>query len=355
MALTRRALLASSVGLLAPHHIGSGPATLLGMHRFPKRGELFPGTLHERVRPLQLQTLSGEVGSSPQVPLDQFYVRTRPPKLPERWPIRVTGHVHQQIDLDPWAFEGEDQGEVLMECSGNRRLTSFGLISTNRWEGVRLRDLLAEIELTPEAKGLEVIGFGGQGVEVDRSWIFPLEVLDQAFLATHLAGEALPLLHGAPARLIVPGWYGCCAIKWVRELRFVGADARPSPHMYAYASRVHQEITNQALAWQGRQQATALATRVEHWTDGRRSWRQVHGLMWGAPAGVGLSIRTATEGVEWTPVDAYSQESTERTWRLWTHRWEPRGRGWRQLDLRIEGEVSQKYLDDHTYRRLIQV
>ena len=37
-------------------------------------------------------------------------------------------------------------------------------------------------------------------------------------------GDPLPLDHGAPVRLVVPGWYGCSWIKWVDELRL--ADSR---------------------------------------------------------------------------------------------------------------------------------
>ena len=37
-------------------------------------------------------------------------------------------------------------------------------------------------------------------------------------------GEPLTPDHGAPVRLVVPGWYGCSWIKWVNEIRLVGAD-----------------------------------------------------------------------------------------------------------------------------------
>ena len=289
------------------------------------------------------------------VPPELFYIRTYAPVTPPSWPIRVTGLLHGPRELDPavLAREAVDQGPVLLECSGNRRLTSFGLISSNTWRGVPLLPLLQGLSPTSDARGLEVVGFGGRADPADKGWVFSLDDLEGAFLATHLGDEVLDADHGAPVRLVVPGWYGCVAIKWIKELRLVGAEAAPTPHMWAYSSRIFQDPVPQALAWRAPVQATAVATRVEQWTDQRDTWRIIHGLVWGAeePA---LEIRTSSQVTEWSPVDQPALGSTLRTWRLWSHRWAPRGRGRHQLDLRLPAPVSQRYLDDFTYRRIVE-
>lgn len=357
MGMTRRGLLAACPVLLAPHlWTPRCEPRLVGVHRFLKVGELLPGREHSGVRPLQLEALDGAVDSSPRVPPERFYIRTFAPATPPSWPIRVTGLVHDPGEIDPATLvaEAQEQGPVLLECSGNRRLTSFGLISSNTWRGVPLKPLLQGLGLTSEARGLQVIGYGGRSDPQDKGWVFNLDDLDDAFLATHLGDQPLGPDHGAPVRLIVPGWYGCVAIKWVKELQLVGADAAPTPHMWAYSSRIFQDAVPQALAWRAPQQATAVATRVEQWTDDRDTWRVIHGLVWGAED-PGLEIRTRSQVNEWEPIEQPALGSAARTWRLWSHRWSPRGRGRRQIDLRLRAEVPQAYLDDFTYRRIVVI
>ena len=59
------------------------------------------------------------------------------------------------------------------------------------------------------------------------SWIFTRDQLDGALLAIRMNGAPLTRDHGAPVRLIVPGWYGCCCIKWVDRIELV-PDAAPA-------------------------------------------------------------------------------------------------------------------------------
>jgi DMSO/TMAO reductase YedYZ molybdopterin-dependent catalytic subunit len=73
--------------------------------------------------------------------------------------------------------------------------------------------------------------------------VFSFDDLERsgAFLATHMSGEPLSLDHGAPVRLIVPGWYGCACIKWVNEPRYVGVEEPATSQMTEFASRTHQD------------------------------------------------------------------------------------------------------------------
>ena len=61
------------------------------------------------------------------------------------------------------------------------------------------------------------------------------------FLATGMNRGPLPLDHGAPVRLVVPGWYGCSWIKWVDELRLATPDAAATTQMREFAGRTHQD------------------------------------------------------------------------------------------------------------------
>ena len=90
-------------------------------------------------------------------------------------------------------------------------------------------------------------------------------------------------------RLVVPGWYGCSWIKWVDELRLVGADAAATSQMREFAGRTHQDGVPE-LARDYEAPAIDLAAtpvRVEQRrVDGRLEYRVV-GIAWGGTEPVG--------------------------------------------------------------------
>jgi DMSO/TMAO reductase YedYZ molybdopterin-dependent catalytic subunit len=109
-----------------------------------------------------------------------------------------------------------------LECISNFtamcQLTSFGcdLISTARWKGVRLKDVLDLAGgLKPSAVILGVLSTD------EFSSAIPLQAaLDpDTMLAYEMNGEVLPYEHGYPVRLLVPGRYGMKNAKWVTALR----------------------------------------------------------------------------------------------------------------------------------------
>jgi DMSO/TMAO reductase YedYZ molybdopterin-dependent catalytic subunit len=91
-----------------------------------------------------------------------------------------------------------------------------GLISNARWLGVRVSDLLAEAD--PEPGADQVVSRSGDGYTAGT----PTEVLRDgrdAILAVGMNGEPLPIDHGFPVRMVVPGLYGyVSATKWLTEL-----------------------------------------------------------------------------------------------------------------------------------------
>ncbi|HEY2982200.1 MAG TPA: molybdopterin-dependent oxidoreductase, partial [Anaerolineales bacterium] len=185
-------------------------------------------------------------------PRDAFYIRTRYPDLlvPESpWRVSVLGLPDSPLDLflDDLLPMAVDQGQLVMECSGNTRSASFGLLSSTEWAGIRLLDAIDRFEIPSGAPRLLVSGFDRYSQPSERStpgasWIFSFDELERsgAFLATALNGAPLPDDHGAPVRLVVPGWYGCTCIKWVNELRFVGDDEPATSQMREFASRTQQ-------------------------------------------------------------------------------------------------------------------
>src|SRR5262249_48943330 len=155
---------------------------------------------------------------------ESFYIRTRYPDLLDPtapWRIAVDGFVNSPalLNIEELLPLAGPRGVHLMECSGNGRGGSFGLLSAADWGGVRMQDVLAKLDIRPEAPRVLVSGFDGHSVpsanghsKPGASWVFTFDQLAEAFLATQMNGVPLPPDHGAPVRLLVPGWYGCTCI-----------------------------------------------------------------------------------------------------------------------------------------------
>ncbi|QHK18681.1 molybdopterin-dependent oxidoreductase [Pseudarthrobacter psychrotolerans] len=136
---------------------------------------------------------------------------------PESWVLRVTGMVEQEIELNLADLLAKPliERHVTIACVSNE--VGGDLIGNARWLGWPVRELLALAR--PQAGGDMVLSRSSDGWTAGT----PLEVLtDQrdALLAVGMNGEPLPLEHGFPVRMIVPGLYGyVSATKWLTELR----------------------------------------------------------------------------------------------------------------------------------------
>jgi DMSO/TMAO reductase YedYZ molybdopterin-dependent catalytic subunit len=301
------------------------------------------------------------------VPNERFYVRTRyPDRIDPRepWSVSVTGLVTR-----PTAFALDDlypgsvpQGIHLLECSGNSDGGAFGLISAAEWSGIPVGALLARTEAAPAATRVLISGFdehsvpsrGGHSTP-GASWIFTFEELADAFLATHMNGEPLPADHGAPLRLLVPGWYGCCCIKWVNEIVLVNEQAAATSQMIEFAQRTHQTAAH-ALARDyrpARMDRAALPVRIEKWLlDGELVYRIV-GIAWGgetpsAAPGIVINGGPRQAVTSCTP-------PTTRTWSLWSYVWRPPQPGRYLLAMHFDDGVPQRRLDQGWYEREVLI
>jgi DMSO/TMAO reductase YedYZ molybdopterin-dependent catalytic subunit len=298
---------------------------------------------------------------------EAFYIRTRYPDLLKpgaRWPISIGGLPGPATDLflDELLPRAVAQGTQLMECSGNTRTASFGLLSSGDWTGIPVLDAIDRFPIPAGATRLLVSGFDQYSHTSANStpgagWIFSFDDLKQAgaFLATGLDGAALPPDHGAPVRLVVPGWYGCTCIKWVNEIRFVGDDEPATSQMQEFASRTHQSGTP-ALARDylpALIDLAAMPIRVEKWQVSGAIHYRVVGIQWGGAArtdeleirfGQGAWQAICMNGVAQTP------------WALWEYDWQPAAAGTYAITLRAtDPSIQTRRLDTGYYLREVQI
>ncbi|MCB0086120.1 MAG: molybdopterin-dependent oxidoreductase, partial [Caldilineaceae bacterium] len=91
---------------------------------------------------------------------------------------------------------------VTIDCTG-------GWFATQAWTGIRVGDLLDQVEPTAQARFVRFTSVTGY------RWSLPIAEARQALLATHVGGERLNHGHGAPLRLVAPGRRGFQWVKWV--------------------------------------------------------------------------------------------------------------------------------------------
>ncbi len=186
---------------------------------------------------------------NPVPPTERFYVRTCASHLldsEKAWQIRLGGLVDKNVTLGMLDLTkgARPVGLHLMECSGNARATRYGMISVADWSGTLMSDLLELCKSKPRATRVVVSGFDSYSATSATSlpgadWVFTVEQLraSKAFLATEMNGQPLSKDHGAPVRLIMPGWYGCASIKWVNAITLVDEFFLATSQMQEFAAR----------------------------------------------------------------------------------------------------------------------
>lgn len=298
---------------------------------------------------------------------ERFFVRTASPSAIARtdaWAIHAAG-VAAPADLAVRDIEamGSVSGRYLLECSGNVDQTNYGLMSAADWEGVPLAAVLDRLR---PLSGLSRVLVSGVDDEVSAartsapgaSWIFSPDELQRALLALRMNGAPLTRDHGAPVRLVVPGWYGCACIKWVDRIEMVPDQAPATVQMREFAARTHQNPAA-ALARDFVPAAidtAAMPVRVEKWSEGGRVVYRIAGILWGGSRPTNaLSIRFRS-GQPWAKVDDCPLPTSTLTWSPWTHTWRPEAPGRYQIVLRIDDSaIRTRRLDLFFYVREIEI
>jgi DMSO/TMAO reductase YedYZ molybdopterin-dependent catalytic subunit len=135
----------------------------------------------------------------------------------EQWSLKVTGMVDREVEISFAELLAKPLQEsyVTLACVSNE--VGGSLIGNAKWLGWPVRDLLAAAGVQDGAD--MVLSTSRDGWTAST----PLEALTDsrdALLAVGMNGEPLPLEHGFPVRLVVPGLYGyVSATKWVTELK----------------------------------------------------------------------------------------------------------------------------------------
>lgn len=182
-------------------------------------------------------------------PIGKFFIRNNgqlpeAPKDPEAWELKIEGEVDKPLTLTLKELKSRFTAHtfrMVMECGGNGRSfyqpTARGNQWTNggascaEWTGVRLADVLKAAGLKDTAKFTGHYGadphLSGDTARDAISRGMPLEkaLEPHSLIVWAMNGEPLPLIHGGPLRLVVPGWPASLSSKWLNRVL-----VRKDPH-----------------------------------------------------------------------------------------------------------------------------
>jgi DMSO/TMAO reductase YedYZ molybdopterin-dependent catalytic subunit len=305
---------------------------------------------------------------APTTPIEKFYIRTRASKLIDTskpWSIRASAPGHETVvTMQEMLRDSAPQGIHLMECAGNTRDSHFGMISVADWAGVPISKLSEWLHVTAPATRILISGFDTYSAASSSSisgasWIFSWSdlVSSKAFLATKMNGKLLTLDHGAPVRLVVPGWYGCASIKWVNAISIVDDDTPATSQMQEYAFRTHQQgVPRLAREFEpAKLDPAAMPVRVEKWMVEDRIQYRIVGILWGGSQPVKqLQIQFSAEQ-DFVAIENI-RRATSDSWTFWAHTWAPQKPGAYVIRLRVADlGVRTRRLDMGFYARTVRI
>ncbi|MBT8159674.1 MULTISPECIES: molybdopterin-dependent oxidoreductase [Arthrobacter] len=222
------------------------------------------------------------------------------------WKLRVHGMVEQEVTL---TFEdlldaGLIESHITLTCVSNP--VGGDLVGNATWLGLPLRDVLARAKPTGGAD--MVLSTSVDGFSAST----PLEVLQDgrdAMLAIGMNGEPLPLEHGYPVRMVVPGLYGfVSATKWVVDLE-VTRFADNKAYWTTRGWSEHGPIKTMARVEVPKSFAKVPAGKV---AVGGTAWAQTRGIS---------KVEIQIDNGPWAEA-TLSAEASTLTWRQWSYEWD---------------------------------
>jgi DMSO/TMAO reductase YedYZ molybdopterin-dependent catalytic subunit len=234
------------------------------------------------------------------------------------WRLRIHGMVDREATYSFADLAHFDVVETVTTLTCVSNPVGGELISTGIWTGYRVADLLAAAGVHADAD--MVLSTSIDGFTAGT----PVEALTDgrdALLAVGLNGQPLPIEHGYPARLVVPGLYGyVSATKWVVEMELTRFDrAQAYWTRYGWAPRAPIKTESRIDVPKGGQKVP-LGPAV----FGGVAWAQNRGVR---------AVEVRIDDGEWQPAQQGASYSNE-TWRLWSFPWQAKSPGKHAITVR---------------------
>jgi DMSO/TMAO reductase YedYZ molybdopterin-dependent catalytic subunit len=271
-----------------------------------------------------------------------FFVRNHfaePEVTANNWRLQVHGQVRR---ARIWTWDEltelpERTVFATMECAGNGRsflrpLTpgvqwGAGAVGHAEWTGVPLATVLESCG--PLSDALEVLCEGTDvGTEPDHPELMhfvrglPLAkaLHPDTLLAFRMNGEPLTRSHGAPVRLIVPGWYGVCSVKWIARLELLDHQYEGYFQSEKYTIQ-RREGGKERKARLTRMPVKSQIIRPAAGSELRPGVNRISGIAWAGEEAVAKVEVSTDGGLRWRGASLVGPQAPY-SWTLWEYLWE---------------------------------
>ena len=283
-------------------------------------------------------------------PAKHFFVRSHHyvPKVElAAWRCKVDGMVERETTFSLDDMKKLPRAELVsvLECAGNGRglfepsVTGLqwetGAVGNARWTGVRLADVLRKAGVK---NGAKEVWFDGADVpigtmpEFQRTITLKKALDPNTLLAFEMNGETLPIQHGFPVRLIVPGWAGDSWVKWVTGIRLLDKDFEGFFMKTAYRHPGKPVPPGAAVDPAAMSPVTSMRVKsvIASHSDGAQvkpGIVKLTGVAWSGEAAVTAVDVSVNGGRTWTPARLGSDRAAFG-WRQWEYAWTAQREGY---------------------------
>jgi DMSO/TMAO reductase YedYZ molybdopterin-dependent catalytic subunit/rhodanese-related sulfurtransferase len=299
------------------------------------------GLVVHSARPLNCETSIPALIGGVVMPNARFYVRNHfetPHLDPVSWRLEVKGLVERPVRLSLRDLHNMHSETLVatLECAGNGRSGfdppadgeqwQLGAVSTAEWTGVPLAEMLDRAGVRPEAveivfRGADQgnVGEAGDPIFFERSLPATDAGHSGSLLAYAMNGEPLPLEHGYPLRLIVPGWYAVASVKWLTEIEVTGSPFTGyfQTKRYIYESRRNGTLAREPVRLQ---QVRSVITQPSAGQQVTTGDLVVRGVAWSGAAPID-TVEVRIGSGPWHNARLIGQQHRHswRWWELLTH------------------------------------
>ena len=228
-----------------------------------------------------------------------------PQLRPENWSLRIHGMVDRPLTLgyDQLLARPLVERDVTLACVSNE--VGGPYVGNARWIGAHLAELLEQAGLRPGAD--QLVSRSVDGLTVGTPVTTVMDGRD-AMLAVAMNGEPLPVEHGFPVRMVVPGLYGyVSACKWIVDIEVTTFDAFDAYWVERGWARRGPVLTQSRIDTPGNQAAV------------RAGQVAVAGVAWAQHRGIDR-VELQVDDQDWQTCTLGGTPSTD-TWRQWVYRW----------------------------------
>jgi len=234
------------------------------------------------------------------------------------WRLHVTGMVDREVVLSYDDLRAMPQLEqyVTIACVSNK--VGDHLVGNARWQGVRLRSVLAQAGV--HAGATQIVGRSVDDFTVGFPTEWAMDPSREPMIAIGMNGVPLPLEHGFPARLIVPGLFGyVSATKWLAEIELTTLDAFDAYWVPLGWAKEGPILTQSRIDVPHAGASLPFAPTT------------IAGVAWAPDRGIS-KVEVSVDGGPWQPC-TLSAAISKATWVQWELAWTP-ARGHHRIEVR---------------------